>query len=111
MAAVRTLAEPGRQVYHRPWLREVAAGYDPARLAPLALLLPRTGSTPGFLTPPPTGPHAEIEEEPARVAATPLDQVGSELRRSLHGPPGREVQPPPEAAARLLADPAAPCGS
>ncbi|MCR0989358.1 DUF5937 family protein [Streptomyces albidoflavus] len=105
VAAVRTLAEPGRQVYHRPWLREVAAGHDPARTAPLALLLPRTGSTPDFLTPPPAGPHAEIEEELARVAATPLDQVESELRRSLLGPPGRDVVPPPEAAARLLADP------
>ncbi|MEU6107248.1 DUF5937 family protein [Streptomyces albidoflavus] len=105
VAAVRTLADPRRQAYHRPWLREVAAGHDAARTAPLALLLPRTGSTPDFLTPPPTGPHAGIEEELGRVAATPLDQVEAELRRSLHGPPGRDVEPPPEAAARLLADP------
>ncbi|WP_436739794.1 DUF5937 family protein [Streptomyces sp. BBFR102] len=104
VAAVRTLAEPRRQAYHRPWLREVAAGHDPARTAPLALLLPRTGSTPDFLTPPPTGPHADIEEELGRVAATPLVQVEAELRRTLHGP-GRDGPPPAQAAARLLADP------
>ncbi|MFD5027761.1 DUF5937 family protein [Streptomyces sp. NPDC058373] len=104
VAAVRTLGEPRRQAYHLPWLREVAAGHDPASTAPLALLLPRTGSTPDFLTPPPAGPHADIEEELGRVAATPLARVEAELRRSLHGP-GRDAPPPPEAAARLLADP------
>lgn len=104
VAAVRTLADPRRQAYHLPWLREVAAAHDAERTAPLALLLPRTGATPDFLTPPPTGPHAPFEEELGRVAATPLARVEQELRGSLHGP-GRDVPPPPGEAARLLADP------
>lgn len=71
VAAVRTLADPRRQAYHLPWLRKLRPELDEKQLSPLLTLLPRTGYTPDFLTPPPTGPLSEIEDELARVADTP----------------------------------------
>ncbi|MFB6599592.1 ArsR/SmtB family transcription factor [Streptomyces diastaticus] len=105
VAAVRTLADPRRQAYHLPWLRKLRPELDEKQLSPLLTLLPRTGYTPDFLTPPPTGPLSEIEDELARVADTPLAHVREELRRCLHGPE-RKTPPRPEVADRLLADPA-----
>ncbi|WP_431784777.1 DUF5937 family protein [Streptomyces chumphonensis] len=105
VAAVRTLADPRRQTYHRPWLRRLRPELDEGQLAPLLALLPRAGYTPDFLTPPPDGPLAEIEDELARVARTPLAHVRRELHRCLHGTE-RATPPLPDVAERLLADPA-----
>ncbi|MGW0856667.1 DUF5937 family protein [Streptomyces sp. NPDC002690] len=104
VAAVRTLADPRRQVYHLPWLRTLDPRLDEKQLSPLLALLPRTGYTPDFLTPPPAGPASEIEEELARVADTPIAHVREELDRCLHGPE-RNTPLPPDRADRLLADP------
>ncbi|GIH68603.1 DUF5937 family protein [Sphaerimonospora thailandensis] len=105
VAAVRTLTDPRRQAYHLPWLRNLRPQLDEKQLSPLLTLLPHTGYTPDFLTPPPTGPLSEIEDELARVADTPTTHVREELDRCLHGPE-RNTPPPPEVADRLLADPA-----
>ncbi|MEI5521092.1 DUF5937 family protein [Streptomyces brasiliscabiei] len=105
VAAVRTLADPRRQAYHLPWVRRVRPLVDDATLAPLLALLPHTGYTPDFLTPPPSGPLAAFDDELAQVAATPLAQVAEELRRCLRGPE-RGTPPDRALADRLLADPA-----
>ncbi|MGW1991283.1 DUF5937 family protein [Embleya sp. NPDC001921] len=105
VAAVRTLADPNRQAYHLPWLRNLRPELDERQLSPLLALLPRTGYTPDFLTPPPTGPLSRIEDELARVADTPPTHVREELHRCLHGSE-RRTPPLPEVADRLLADPA-----
>ncbi|MEE1931004.1 DUF5937 family protein [Streptomyces sp. TRM 70351] len=105
VAAVRTLTDPRRQAYHSRWLRRVRPHARPAALAPLLALLPRTGFTPDFLTPPPPCPLPDIGDELDRVAATRPDRVAAEVHRSLHGPE-RRLAPPPEVAAGLLADPA-----
>jgi DNA-binding MarR family transcriptional regulator len=106
VAAVRTLADPRRQAYHLPWWRQVRLRVDTAGMAPLFALLPRSGYTPDFLTPPPPGPLIDIDSELERVAATPIEQVTAELERSLNGPE-RDVTPlPPGLAAHLRSDPA-----
>jgi DNA-binding transcriptional ArsR family regulator len=104
VAAVRTLADPRRQAYHLPWLKRVHDRVDAAVLEPLLALLPNTGYTPDFLTPPPVGPLENFGDELARVAATPIDHVADELGRSLTGPE-RGDPAEPEVVARLLADP------
>jgi DNA-binding transcriptional ArsR family regulator len=105
VAAVRTLADQRRRSYHLPWVRRVRPLIDDATLAPLLALLPRTGYTPDFLTPPPSGRPATFDAELAQLAATPLAQVEEELHRCLHGPE-RGTAPEPELAGRLLRSPA-----
>jgi DNA-binding transcriptional ArsR family regulator len=104
MSALRVLVEPQRRAYHLPWLDAVRPGLDRLDLAPLLLLSPRRGWTPDFLSPVPDGPDATIIGELARVRDTPAEQVAHELRRSLTE---RSGAPIPEAAWRLLDDPAA----
>jgi DNA-binding transcriptional ArsR family regulator len=57
---------------------------------------------PDFVTPPPEGPYPEFEEELERVAATPREQVASEVARAYEGrempPEGRRFLDEPEAA-------------
>jgi DNA-binding transcriptional ArsR family regulator len=104
VAAVRTLAEPWRHGYHLPWLRRVEPELPRLELAPLLALQPRVGFTPDFLTPPPDGPLVEIEQELARVRATPTEEVARELARSLNERPAEDR---PAAGLALLEDPAA----
>ena len=104
MAAVRVLLEPHRHAYHLPWLDEVRPDLDRLDLAPLLALSPLTGWTPDFLSGVAAGPGTMIAEQLAQVRATPLDEVAHEVRRSLTERGGAPV---PEAAWRLLDDPAA----
>ncbi|MFB9236413.1 ArsR/SmtB family transcription factor [Plantactinospora siamensis] len=72
-------------------------------LRPIALLQPRRGYTPDFLSPPPAGPLARFEDELAAVAATDHERVRAELRRSLADTPGAADS---AAGRRLLGPPA-----
>jgi DNA-binding transcriptional ArsR family regulator len=103
MNAVRTLAEPWRQGYHLPWLREVQPRLPRLELAPLLAVQPHRGYTPDFLTPPPQSPLVTIDQELDRVRSTPPGEVAAELGRTLAERDG----PPPAALPALLADPAA----
>ncbi|MEV7392354.1 DUF5937 family protein [Streptomyces sp. NPDC091215] len=100
--AVRTLRRPDRHGYHAPWLRRiraVAAGLD---LTPLWLLMPRSGHTPDWLMPPPTGPAASVEEELAALRAVDPETARADTARSLADTPGARES----ATARAwLADP------
>jgi DNA-binding transcriptional ArsR family regulator len=81
--AIRVLHDPQMQPFHLPWLRsarERPAGLD---LAPLSALQPTRGWTPDFLSPPPLGPEATIEEDLAAVRTTDPGQVRDELLRTL----------------------------
>jgi DNA-binding transcriptional ArsR family regulator len=104
MAAVRVLLEPHRHAYHLPWLDGVRPDLDRLDLAPLLALSPLTGWTPDFLSGVAAGPGTTIADQLAQVRATPLDQVAYEVRRSVTERGGAPV---PEAAWRLLDDPAA----
>src|SRR5262249_25109037 len=52
-AALHVLLEPQQHQYHLPWLDAVRPDLDRLDLRPLLVLLPRTGWTPDFLSPPP----------------------------------------------------------
>lgn len=103
-AAVRVLLEPRRHPYHLPWFGSVRPDTERLDLWPLLALSPRIGWHPDFLTPIPAGPGTDVADQLTQVAATPADQVAREIRRSLTE---RSGEPVPEAAWRLLDDPAA----
>lgn len=102
-AAVHLLFEPHRHAFHLPWVRRAVLPAD-LDLGPLQLLMPRPGYVPDFLTPPPTGPTASIDEELDRLLATPEVQVADGLRESLLDP-RRGL--PSDVTGPMLADPAA----
>jgi DNA-binding transcriptional ArsR family regulator len=104
MAALRVLLEPQRHGYHLPWLDRVRPELDHLELWPLLALSPRRGWTPDFLSPAPAGPATDAADQLAQVRATPPGQVAYEVERALTE---RSGQPVPEAAWRLLDDPAA----
>src|SRR5258706_5744988 len=104
MSALRVLLEPRRHWYHLPWLDSVRSDLDRMDLWPLLVLSPHCGWTPDFLSPAPAGPGTDIADQLAQVAATAPEQVASEVERSLTE---RSGDRPPEAAWRLLDDPAA----
>lgn len=102
--AVRVLHDARMQPFHLPWLRGVREGPAGLDLAPLSALQPIRGWTPDFLSPPPSGPEASIEEDLAAVRATDPGQVRDELLRTLSD------QKNPQAKAeirRMAEDPAA----
>jgi hypothetical protein len=83
--SVRALLEPSRAALHVPWvarLRGRLRGLDMS--APVALVPPE-GYLPDFLTPPPSGPLADIHDELKMVRSTPPDRVRHELGILLHG--------------------------
>lgn len=102
MSAVRLLTQPHRQGYHRPWLRAVAPALTSLDLTPLFQVMPETGYSPDFLSPPPTGPTATFADELAQVRATPLPQLRTELRHC--GPRAAALRAHPAKARDLLAD-------
>ena len=104
LAALRVLLEPQRRRYHLPWLDAVREDLDQIDLWPLLVLSPHAGWTPDFLAPAPSGPDAGIAEQLAMVRATPPELVAHEVQLSLTV---RGGDPVPDAAWRLLDDPAA----
>jgi DNA-binding transcriptional ArsR family regulator len=103
LAALRVLLEPQRRRYHLPWLDAVRDDVAELELWPLLVLSPHAGWTPDFLTPAPARPDSGIAEQLAMVRATPLELVVHEVRMSLTL---RGGEPVPDAAWRLLDDPA-----
>lgn len=73
---------------HRRWLEAVRPRLAGLDLRPITLLQPRRGYSPDFLSRPPAGPRARFDDDLARIAATPLDQVRQEIARSLADTPG-----------------------
>jgi len=102
-SALRVLLEPWRHRYHLPWLDSVRPDLGKLDLRALLALSPRSGWAPDFLNPVPAGPGTTIADQLAQVRATPPEQVAAEVERSLTE---RDV-PAPDAAWRLLDDPAA----
>ncbi len=81
----RVLQTPDTRVFHLPWLRLHRDQLLQIDLSPMtALVRPRAGYMPDFLTPPPEGPYPDFEEELERIRATPHDRVALEVRRTYH---------------------------
>ncbi|MBW5487122.1 ArsR/SmtB family transcription factor [Streptomyces bambusae] len=100
--AVRTLLRPHRQGYHLPWLRQVREAADRLDLRPLWALMPTRGHSSNFLSPPPLGPTATVEEELERIRSADPLEVHEDLRLSLASTPGALES---ETGRRLLKDP------
>ncbi len=101
LSAVRLLSPHEGVGPHRRWLDSL--GTLKLDLLPIALLQPRRGYTPDFLSPPPIGSHARFDDELAAVAATDHDRVRAEVRRSLADTPNAAASP---TGRLLLGDPA-----
>ena len=80
--SVRVLADPGAQALHLPWAAEARRQTADLDLAVLRALQPEDVYSPDFVHPPPAGPLAEIQDELALMAATPAEQVRTEVRDS-----------------------------
>jgi DNA-binding transcriptional ArsR family regulator len=94
MSAVRVLHGSKHRQLYADWIaakRNTAAKLD---LRGLKAVQPRVGYTPDFLTPPPKASRANFGTEVARVRATPLEKVGTELiqsRDELNNPAAPEI--------------------
>jgi DNA-binding transcriptional ArsR family regulator len=106
-----SLANPSAHT-HTEWLRDqqltlrrLTRDYD---LRPLLAVMPDRGYMPDFLSPLPTGPLGEIDDELARVRTTPEERVQAEIVRCLENrePVGNDViaQLRDEGAGARLAD-------
>ena len=79
ITSLRVLRNPEPAARHLPWVRDampVAAGLD---LSLAFALTPPEGYIPDFITPPPHGPVAELEDELTRIRATTAEQVRREV--------------------------------
>ena len=100
--SVEALSQPGKYVFHLPWIGEARAAVDGLDLEPLrALLSYPHGYRADFVTPPPGGPYTDFDEELGRILATPHDIVRHEI--GLTYPDGDM----PAAARAFIDDPAA----
>jgi DNA-binding transcriptional ArsR family regulator len=109
VASLRVLLDPARGALHLPWLSELRDGrLRHVELRAVAALVPPRGYIPDFLTPPPTGPLVDFEEELEAVRATRPEQVRYDLRlRFGRRRPPAAVKPlldEPRRAVRRLAD-------
>jgi hypothetical protein len=99
--SLHVLDDPGAQALHLPWAIEARRATADLDLAPLRALDRPGVYTPDFISPPPSGPLSEIEDDLAAIAATPADQVQREIARAY-----RDRDVPPELAP-VMDDPAA----
>ena len=98
--SVEALENPGKYVFHLPWIDRARGAVRDLDLEPLRALLawPRTGYRVDFVTPPPEGPYPVFEEELERIRATPHEIVRREIGTMYPG----EL---PAAAQAFLDDP------
>jgi DNA-binding transcriptional ArsR family regulator len=90
------LRDPGQRSLHLPWVRaarERLRGFDYSLLDLLGTSWD-AGYVPDFISPPPTTPLAEFDDEIARVRATPHEQVAREVRWCFEGKPIPDVVQP-----------------
>jgi hypothetical protein len=83
--SLRTWQDPGRFPLHLPWIREMERARDRLDTATLSVLVNEALWCPDFVTPLPRSPLTRLEDEMARIAATPAAIVERDLH-ALHGP-------------------------
>jgi hypothetical protein len=98
----RLLDDPGGGALHLEWAIEARRLTADLDLSLLRALDPTGVYTPDFVSPPPSGPLVELEEELAAVAATPPEQARAEVERSY-----RRKPPLPAVLEPFVADPEA----
>lgn len=97
--SVEALDEPGKYVFHLPWIDRAREAVRGLELEPLRVLLSYPhGYRVDFVTPPPSGPYPDLDEELERIRATPHEIVRREIGRTF---PNGDV---PEAARPFVDD-------
>jgi DNA-binding transcriptional ArsR family regulator len=109
VGAFDAVRAPERYTVHQPWAAWAAPRVADLDLRLLDAAVPlETPWHPDFVSPPPTVPHAQLDEELGRVLATPPQQVAAELARAHPGgvPPSAQVfvDHPAQAARELVAE-------
>lgn len=81
------LTEPSSHVVHLRWIRPASAllRNHPERELLLALVAPEVQWLPDFITPRPTSPLPDVEEELAKVRATPPRRAVADVIRAYDG--------------------------
>jgi DNA-binding transcriptional ArsR family regulator len=80
------LRDPSTAALHVPWLRSLSGRLGGIALEPVVALIPASGYSPDFLSPPPSGPLGDIEADFAALRRTPTPQLRNDMRifRSQH---------------------------
>jgi Family of unknown function (DUF5937)/Helix-turn-helix domain len=100
--SLRVLDDPGAGALHLPWAIEARRLTADLDLSLLRALDPTGVYTPDFVSPPPTSPLDEFEDQLAVVVATPPEQARAEVQRSY-----RRKPPLPAVLEPFVEDPAA----
>jgi DNA-binding transcriptional ArsR family regulator len=107
MASHLALEDPDRAALHMPWVEQARERTRAIDLSTLRALLGAPGYRPDFIHPPPSSPLVALEDELARMVATPGEQARAEVLRSYDGAPLPQVLEPfvsdPPAALERLA--------
>jgi uncharacterized protein DUF5937/helix-turn-helix protein len=100
--SLRVLDDPGAGALHLPWAIEARRLTADLDLSLLRALDPTGVYTPDFVSPPPTSPLDEFEDQLAVVVGTPPEQARAEVQRSY-----RRKPPLPAVLEPFVEDPAA----
>src|SRR3954451_20183995 len=92
-ASISALQDPARASIHLPFLRAAQAATRDLELPLLRTLIPRTGYTPDFISPPPDSPLPDVEAEIARVARPPAAEVRLEVGWRFPDGPRDQLRP------------------
>jgi hypothetical protein len=100
--SLRVLDDPAAGALHLPWAIEARRLTADLDLSLLRAMDPTGVYTPDFVSPPPTSPLDEFEDQLAVVVATPPEQALAEVQRSY-----RRKPPLPAVLEPFVEDPAA----
>jgi hypothetical protein len=93
LGAVRTVAQPARHAYHLPWLRRLRDTSLSGLAELTALVTSPRHYTPDFLSPPPTSPLADLDEQLDRLRAGLLSGPAAAMPPPTLGLSARELRP------------------
>lgn len=85
LLSIRVLDDPAGHALHLPWIAQARARTQGLSLDSLRALQPEKVYGPDFVSPPPTRPLAEFEDELADMVATPGDQIRQEIEDAYRG--------------------------
>jgi biotin operon repressor len=78
-SAIRALRNPGLISLHVPWIKQVRSELEELDLSLAFALLPRRGYMADFLTPPPSTPLADFDEELELLRSTSSEQIRNDV--------------------------------